>query len=161
MSPEGPGGHTCAGSFYRISGLAQQENRDRRQRGLEEAPMSHAEAVIVVSTWPAGEDPGPAASTLVEERLAACVNILPKARSIYRWQEKIEDAGEWVLLVKSRRDLFAALGAEIQKLHTYEVPEVIAIPIVDGSEAYLAWLDGQIQIDQDRSPERPRSKCVR
>jgi periplasmic divalent cation tolerance protein len=81
---------------------------------------------------------------LVELRLAACVNILPRARSIYRWQEKIEDAGEWVLLIKSRRDLFAALRAEIQRLHTYEIPEVIAIPIVDGSEAYLGWLDGQL-----------------
>ena len=81
---------------------------------------------------------------LVEHRLAACVNILPKGRSVYRWKEKIEDAGEWVLLIKSRRDLFAALRAEIQKLHTYEVPEVIAIPIVDGSDAYLGWLDGQL-----------------
>jgi periplasmic divalent cation tolerance protein len=81
---------------------------------------------------------------LVEHRLAACVNILPKGRSVYRWKEKIEDAGEWVLLVKSRRDLFAALRAEMQKLHTYEVPEVIAIPIVDGSDAYLGWLDGQL-----------------
>lgn len=81
---------------------------------------------------------------LVEHRLAACVNILPKARSIYRWQEKIEDAGEWVLLIKSRRDLFTALRAEIQKIHTYEVPEVIALPVVDGSEAYIGWLDGQL-----------------
>ena len=81
---------------------------------------------------------------LVEHRLAACVNILPKARSVYRWQEKIEDAGEWVLLIKSRRDLFAPLRAEIQKIHTYEVPEVIALPIVDGSDAYLGWLDGQL-----------------
>lgn len=83
---------------------------------------------------------------LVEHRFAACVNILPKARSIYRWQEKIEDASEWVLLIKSRRDLFAALRAEIQKMHTYEVPEVVAIPIVDGSEAYLGWLDGQFTV---------------
>ena len=81
---------------------------------------------------------------LVEHRLAACVNILPKARSVYRWQEKMEDAGEWVLLIKSRRDLFASVRAEIQKLHTYEVPEVIALPVVNGSEAYLAWLDGQL-----------------
>jgi periplasmic divalent cation tolerance protein len=81
---------------------------------------------------------------LVEHRFAACVNILPKARSIYRWQEKIADAGEWVLLIKSRRDLFAALRAEIQKIHTYEVPEVIAIPVVDGSEAYFGWLDSQL-----------------
>jgi len=81
---------------------------------------------------------------LVERRVAACVNILPMARSIYRWQEKIQDAGEWVLLIKSRRDQFAALRTEIQKLHTYEVPEVIALPVVDGSEAYLDWLDGQL-----------------
>lgn len=81
---------------------------------------------------------------LVEHRLAACVNILPRARSVYRWQEKIEDAGEWVLLIKSRRDLFAAVRAEIQKIHTYEVPEVIALPVVDGSEAYLGWIDGQL-----------------
>ena len=81
---------------------------------------------------------------LVEQRLAACVNILPRARSVYRWREKIEDAGEWVLLIKSRRDLFAALRSEIQKIHTYEVPEVIALPVVDGSEAYLGWLDGQL-----------------
>ena len=81
---------------------------------------------------------------LVEHHLAACVNILPRARSVYRWKEKIEDAGEWLLLIKSRRDLFAALRAEIQKIHTYEVPEVIALPIVDGSEAYLGWLDGQL-----------------
>ena len=83
---------------------------------------------------------------LVEHRLAACVNILPKARSVYRWQEKMEDAGEWVLLIKSRRDLFASVRAEIQKLHTYEVPEVIALPVVDGSDAYLAWLDGQLTV---------------
>jgi len=81
---------------------------------------------------------------LVEHRVAACVSILPQARSIYRWQEKIEDAREWVLLIKSRRDLFSALRAEIQKLHTYEVPEVIALPVVDGYEAYLGWLDGQL-----------------
>ena len=81
---------------------------------------------------------------LVERRVAACVNILPKARSIYRWQEKIEDAVEWILLIKSRRDQFASLRAEIQKLHTYEVPEIIAFPVVDGSEAYLDWLDGQL-----------------
>src|SRR5271154_2864351 len=84
------------------------------------------------------------ARQLVEHRVAACVNILPKARSIYRWQEKIEEAGEWVLLIKSRRDLFAALRAEIQRLHTYEIPELIAIPIGDGSEAYLAWLDSEL-----------------
>ena len=100
--------------------------------------------IVVLTTCDSEKHAAQLARHLVEHRLAACVNILPKARSIYRWQEKIEDAGEWVLFIKSRRDLFAALRAEIQKIHNYEVPEVIAIPIVDGSEAYLGWLDGQL-----------------
>jgi len=100
--------------------------------------------IVVLTTCDSEKHGVQLAHHLVGLRLAACVNILPKARSIYRWQEKIEDASEWVLLIKSRRDLFAALRAEIQKIHTYEVPEVIAIPVVDGSEPYLGWLDGQL-----------------
>ena len=100
--------------------------------------------IVVLTTCDSEKHGIQLARHLVEIRLAAFVNILPKARSIYRWQEKIEDAGEWVLLIKSRRDLLAALRAEIQKIHTYEVPEVIALPVVDGSEAYLGWLDGQL-----------------
>jgi periplasmic divalent cation tolerance protein len=60
---------------------------------------------------------------------------------VYRWKEKIEDNPELVLVIKSRRDLFAAIRAEIEKIHSYEVPEVIALPVVDGSEAYLNWMD--------------------
>ncbi len=101
--------------------------------------------IVVLTTCDSEKRAAQLARHLVEHRLSACVNILPKARSIYRWQEKIEDAAEWVLLIKSRRDLFGALRAEIQKIHTYEVPEVIALPIVDGSEAYLGWLDGQLK----------------
>jgi periplasmic divalent cation tolerance protein len=100
--------------------------------------------IVVLTTCDSEKQAAQLARHLVEHRIAACVNILPKARSIYRWQGKIEDSGEWMLLIKSRRDLFAALRAEIQKLHTYDVPEVIAIPMVDGSEAYLGWLDGQL-----------------
>jgi periplasmic divalent cation tolerance protein len=100
--------------------------------------------IVVLTTCDSEKHAEKLARHLVERRVAACVNILPKARSIYRWQEKIEDTAEWVLLIKSRRDLFADLRAEIQKLHTYEVPEVIALPVVDGSEAYLGWLDGQL-----------------
>ena len=86
---------------------------------------------------------------LVDRRLAACINILPKVRSIYRWEENIEDTTEWLLLIKSRRDLFAPLCAEIQKLHTYEVPETIALQIVDGSEIYLDWLGAQLMNPAD------------
>ncbi|MFM2124013.1 MAG: hypothetical protein RL328_464 [Acidobacteriota bacterium] len=84
------------------------------------------------------------ARALVEKKVAACVNILPGARSIYHWQGKLEDTPEWVLLIKSRRDLFPALREAIAHMHSYEVPEVIALPVVDGSEAYLAWLDREL-----------------
>jgi len=100
--------------------------------------------IVVLTTCDSEQHAEKLARHLVEERVAACVNLLPKARSIYRWNEKVEEASEWMLIIKSRRDLFAALRAEIQKLHTYETPELIALPVVDGSESYLAWFDAQL-----------------
>ncbi len=100
--------------------------------------------IVVLTTCDSEKQAEKLAHHMVEQKLAACVNILPKARSIYRWEGKIEDSGEWLLLIKSRRDLFAALRAEIQKMHTYEVPEVMVLPVVDGAEAYLNWLNSQL-----------------
>jgi periplasmic divalent cation tolerance protein len=100
--------------------------------------------IVVLTTCDSEEHAEKLARNLVEQHLAACVNILPKGRSIYRWEAKIEDSIEWLVLIKSRRDLFATLRAEIQKLHTYEVPEIIALPIVDGAEPYLDWLNAQL-----------------
>jgi periplasmic divalent cation tolerance protein len=97
--------------------------------------------IVVLSTCDSADKAAEIARHLVEKRLAACVNIIPGARSIYRWQGKIEDAAEWVLVIKSRREVFASLSKELQSVHSYEVPEVIALPVVDGSESYLAWLD--------------------
>ena len=101
--------------------------------------------IVVLSTCDSQEQAALLARHLVEQRLAACVNILPNVRSIYRWNEKVEDSGEWMLVIKSRRDLFVALRAEIEKMHSYEVPEMIALPVVDGSEAYLRWLDHELR----------------
>jgi periplasmic divalent cation tolerance protein len=100
--------------------------------------------IVVLSTCATEEQAVNMARHLVDNRLAACVNILPGARSIYRWKGATEDAAEWLLIIKSRRDLFDAIRAAIAKLHTYEVPEVIAVPVVDGSESYLAWLDREL-----------------
>ena len=100
--------------------------------------------IVVLTTCDSKKRADKLARHLVKQRVAACVNVLPKARSIYRWKEKVEEASEWMLVIKSRRDLFAALRTEIEKLHTYEVPELIALPIVDGSESYLAWFDAQL-----------------
>jgi periplasmic divalent cation tolerance protein len=100
--------------------------------------------IVVLSACDSEEQATRLARELVEQRVAACVNIIPGARSVYRWKGQIEDAPEWLLLIKSRRDLFDALRAAIGKLHTYEVPELVALPIVDGSDAYLRWLDREL-----------------
>ena len=101
--------------------------------------------IVVLSTCDSQEQAARMARHLVEQRLAACVNILSKVRSIYRWNEKVEDSDEWMLVIKSRRDLFLALRTEIEKMHSYEVPEIIALPVVDGSQAYLGWLEHELK----------------
>ena len=100
--------------------------------------------IVVISTCESPEQAARIAHHLVDARLAACVNIIPGVQSIYRWKGAVEDASELVLLIKTRRDLFDALRAELKKVHSYELPEVIALPIVDGSESYLGWLDREL-----------------
>jgi periplasmic divalent cation tolerance protein len=80
------------------------------------------------------------AKALVEEQLAACVNILSPIRSIYRWEGKLADDREWLLFIKTRAERFSAVEARVKALHSYQVPEVIALAIVQGSEGYLRWL---------------------
>lgn len=83
------------------------------------------------------------ASAVVEQRLAACVNILPGAvTSIYRWKGKVQSARERLLLIKTSRRRLAKLQAAVERLHSYDVPEFIALPIAAGSREYLAWLEG-------------------
>ena len=82
------------------------------------------------------------ARAVVDARLAACVNILPGAlESIYRWKGKVESARERLLLIKTSRKRMAKLRAAVERLHSYDVPEFIALPVATGSPAYLAWLD--------------------
>ena len=85
------------------------------------------------------------ASTLVERQLAACVNIVPQIESIYRWQGKVESAQEWLLLIKTSAEKFAEVRDAIRELHSYDLPECIAINIEDGSPAYLQWIADSIK----------------
>ncbi len=101
--------------------------------------------IVVLTTCESQEQADGLARRLVEHRLAACVNILPGARSVYRWKEKVEEAAEFILVIKSRRDVFPKLREAIAELHSYEIPEVLALPVVDGSDAYLNWLDREVQ----------------
>ena len=100
--------------------------------------------IVVLSTCESPEEAAKLARHLVEKRLAACVNIVPSVRSIYRWKDQIEDAMEWMLVIKTRRDRLAALREALAGMHSYEVPEVVALPVVDGSESYLEWIDREL-----------------
>ncbi len=85
------------------------------------------------------------ARALVDARLAACVNVMQAAvESIYRWKGKVETAREYLLVIKSSRKRFAALEREVRRLHSYDVPEIIALPIELGSRPYLAWIEGSV-----------------
>ncbi len=100
--------------------------------------------IVVLSTCASAEEAQRVARALVEKRLAACVNVMPGVRSVYRWQEAIEDEEEVLLLIKTSRTLLDELRGEIERLHSYEVPEVIALAVVDGSERYLAWMNREL-----------------
>jgi periplasmic divalent cation tolerance protein len=97
--------------------------------------------IVLVTTCESVAEGDKIASALVESRLAACVNILSGISSVYRWKGTVERASEIILLIKTSRPLLAQVQAEIERLHSYELPEVIALEIADGSERYLEWLD--------------------
>jgi periplasmic divalent cation tolerance protein len=96
--------------------------------------------IIVFMTTSNEDEAARIGRALVEARLAGCVNIIRNIRSIYRWQGKLEDEKEVLMVAKTRQEFFGALAAKVKELHSYKVPEVIAIPIVEGSTDYLQWL---------------------
>ena len=102
------------------------------------------EKIVVLSNCGSEEEAQRVARVLVGARLAACVNIVPGVRSIYHWQGTVHEDSEWMLIIKSTRPLFEQLAAELRKIHSYEVPEVLAIPVVAGDEAYLEWLNREL-----------------
>jgi periplasmic divalent cation tolerance protein len=100
--------------------------------------------IVVYVTAGSADEAERIADALVEERLAACVNCVSGVRSIYHWEGKIERADEELLIIKSRRALFDRLKRRVAELHSYSVPEIIALPLVEGSESYLKWLDEEL-----------------
>ena len=99
------------------------------------------DAILVMTTYPDATGAEDLARTLVRERLAACVNVLPRMTSIYMWQGEEQRGEEHQLFIKTRRERFDALRDRIDALHPYEVAEIIALPIENGLSAYLNWID--------------------
>jgi periplasmic divalent cation tolerance protein len=102
--------------------------------------MPGEDAIVVFMTAPNGEEATRLADLLIGAHLAACVQIFPEMESLYRWEGKIERQSEILLLAKTTTAKFADLEREVRALHSYETPEIIAVPIVAGSSPYLAWL---------------------
>lgn len=98
------------------------------------------DARIVLTTAGSAQEAEKIATTLVEHRLAACVNIIPQIQSVYRWQGNVERATEWLLIIKSRAAAFESVRDAIREIHSYELPECIMIEIESGSKPYLDWI---------------------
>ncbi len=102
--------------------------------------------IVVLVTCGSRTEARRIAKALVEARLAACVNVAQApVESIYRWKGKVERAREFLLMIKSSRRRFGALEAEVRRLHSYDVPEIIALPVEQGSRAYLAWIGDSVR----------------
>jgi len=98
--------------------------------------------IVVLVTTSNREEAERIAHHLLDEKLVACANVLGPVSSLFWWAGKVEKADEYILLMKSRLNLFEKLSEKVEALHSYEVPEIIALPIVKGSNAYVKWLEG-------------------
>jgi periplasmic divalent cation tolerance protein len=106
--------------------------------------MTHS-AVVVLVTAPSADVAAAIARTLVEEGLCACGNVVPGIRSIYRWEGKVQDEGEALLVLKTERRLVAALKGRLPELHPYQVPELLVLPVEDGLPAHLEWVAASVR----------------
>jgi periplasmic divalent cation tolerance protein len=98
------------------------------------------DARIILTTAGSQEEADRIAHALVERRLAACVNIVPRIESVYRWQGKVETAQEWLLLIKTQAELFERLRDALKELHSYDLPECVMLEVTAGSQEYLDWI---------------------
>ena len=120
------------------------------QAGQGDTVQDERTEVVVLVTTASEEEAARIARSVVEAGLAACANIVPRIRSIYRWEGKVTDEQETLMLLKSRLELFPSLQEEIKRLHSYAVPEIIALPIRKGLNQYLQWIH-----EETRKPLRP------
>lgn len=116
-------------------------------RGLFTLKFQHMDEIIIILTnLPDRASALKLAGQLVEQRLAACVNVLAECSSVYRWEGRIKSATEVPVLIKSRAQRYDEVEAEIRRLHPYELPEIVAVPMVRGLDEYLEWVAGETTI---------------
>jgi periplasmic divalent cation tolerance protein len=101
--------------------------------------------IVILSTCSTEEEAERIARLLLDDQLAACVSVIPRMRSFYHWQGAIESAGECLLLIKSSRELFDSVRARLEAAHSYEVPELLALPVVEGAANYMNWLGANLR----------------
>jgi periplasmic divalent cation tolerance protein len=101
--------------------------------------------IVVLSTCGSSDEARKLARHLVETRVAACVNVVPGVYSVFHWEGKVDESAEWLLVIKSTRERLPALRLELQKMHSYAVPEVVALQIVDGSSDYIEWIGREVE----------------
>ena len=101
--------------------------------------------IILYCTVPDQQTAEMISKNLVEEKLAACCNIVPGLKSVYRWEQKIQTDDELLLIIKTRSTLYAEVETQIKDLHPYTVPEIIALPLINGSVEYLNWMDENVR----------------
>lgn len=101
--------------------------------------------IQVLTTTDKKEEAEKIARALLDGKAAACIQILPPMESVYRWKNKVETSREWLCLIKSREDCYEKIERIIRENHSYEIPEIIAFPIISGSREYLAWLDQEVE----------------
>ena len=109
--------------------------------------MKEASQVVVLITAANEEEARSIAEPLLNQRKAACVNIVPKVNSLFWWEGKLDSAQESLLIVKSRASLLPEIVEIVKKAHSYEVPEIIALPITGGNEDYLKWIDSEVEVE--------------
>jgi periplasmic divalent cation tolerance protein len=103
------------------------------------------DCIQVLTTAPSQEEAARIARALVEERLAACVQVLGPVASTYRWQGAIETSQEWLCIAKTAKGLYPEVEQAVRRVHSYQVPEILAVPVTAGSADYLAWLAGEVK----------------
>jgi len=113
--------------------------------------------IVVLVTCASAKEARKIGRSIVEQRLAACANILSSpVQSVYRWKGTVESAKEFLLIIKTTRARFVKLQAEVKRLHSYDVPEIIALPIAAGTKKYLTWICESIALPRPTKKQRPR-----